>query len=105
VDHLLITDHSTPVPGNPVTYDIELMLFEFSTGKPHPQAQKHTIHVMNTLWKKPAIGIEIVGDNLVLILFYHRNEAAPDDRVFIFEWKTAVTKTVCLISLYWIPVY
>ena len=78
-----------------MSYDIELVLFEFSTCKPHPQAQKHVIHVMNTPWEKPAIGIEIVGDNLVLVLYHYRHNAKPEDRVFIFEWKTAVVKSVC----------
>ncbi|KAF9472446.1 hypothetical protein BDN70DRAFT_844484 [Pholiota conissans] len=84
---------TTPSSLTPNTFDIELVLFEFSTGKPHPQAQKHYIHVTNTRWEKPAIGIEIVGDNLVLILFYHRHEARPEDKVFVYNWRTAATKT------------
>lgn len=51
---------------------------------------------MNTPGEKPAIGIEIVGDNLVLVLYYHRNDAKPDDKVFIFDWRTAVIKMVGL---------
>ncbi|KAF8961935.1 hypothetical protein BDZ97DRAFT_1826703, partial [Flammula alnicola] len=81
------------VPGGRTTFDIELAFFEFSSGKPHPQARKHRLHVMNSVYEKPAIGIEIVGDNLVLVLFYHRNDASPPDRVFIYDWRTAVVKT------------
>ncbi|PPQ97316.1 hypothetical protein CVT26_006634 [Gymnopilus dilepis] len=72
-------------------YRIELQLLQFSTGLPHPDAQEKTIHVMNAQWEKPAVGIETVGDNLVLILTFSTQQR-PEDRVFIYEWKTNTLK-------------
>lgn len=76
-------------------YDIEIQLHEFSTGRPHPDAKDHTIKVITSRWEKPALGIEIVGDNLVLILTFYNNPMRPDDQIFVYEWKTGVLKTVC----------
>ncbi|KIM37681.1 hypothetical protein M413DRAFT_448215 [Hebeloma cylindrosporum] len=77
--------------GSPTTYDIEIQFIEFSTGNPHPLAREHRIFVMNTEWEKPSIVIEIVGENLVLILS-HTNGWRPDNRIFIYEWKTGLLK-------------
>ena len=79
--------------GAATTYDIEIQFIEFSTGNPHPHAREHRLLVMNTEWEKPSVGIEIVGENLVLILS-HTNEWRPDNRIFIYEWKTGVLKVV-----------
>ncbi|KAF8956844.1 hypothetical protein BDZ97DRAFT_1925109 [Flammula alnicola] len=78
--------------GLPTTFDIEIDLLELSTEKPHPQAQKNPIYVMNSPWEKPAVGIEIVGKHLVLILCYN-NANRPDDRIFIYEWQTSTLTT------------
>ncbi|KAF8888711.1 hypothetical protein CPB84DRAFT_1849531 [Gymnopilus junonius] len=72
-------------------YKIELQFVQFSTGKPHPDARESRIHVMNSQWEKPAVGIEIVGDHLVLILCFY-NAQRPEDRVYIYEWKTNTLK-------------
>ncbi|KIM38398.1 hypothetical protein M413DRAFT_46795, partial [Hebeloma cylindrosporum] len=74
------------------TFDIELSILKFSTGQPHPEAREHKIHVLNSRWEKPAIGIEIVGDHLVLVIYY-LNNFNPDDHIFIWEWRTGVLKT------------
>jgi len=79
--------------GAATTYDVEIHFIEFSTGNPHPHAREHRIFVMSTEWKKPSVGIEIVGENLVLILS-HTNAWKPDNRIFIYEWKTGVLKVV-----------
>lgn len=76
------------------TFDIEIVLFKLSTGEPHPAAKESTIHVLNSHWDSPTIGIEIVGDRLVLILSYHNN-LRPDDRVFVYDWRNAVQTMVC----------
>jgi hypothetical protein len=46
---------------------------------------------MNTEWEKPSLGIERVGDNLVLILS-HMNGWRPDHHMFIYKWKTRLLK-------------
>ncbi len=60
---------------------------------------------MNTKWERPAVGIEIVGDNLVLILAYYDNPHKPDDQVFVYEWKTGRMKMVCGISTLFFEVF
>lgn len=45
-------------------------------------------------WNRPAAGIEIVGNNLVLILAYGESRDAPDDHIFIYDWKSGVLKMV-----------
>ena len=77
------------------TYDISLVLFKLSTGEPHPAAKASTIHVLTSEWDRPAIGVEIVGDRLVLILSFHHNPWLPDDRVFVYDWRNAEVKMVC----------
>ncbi|CAA7261285.1 unnamed protein product [Cyclocybe aegerita] len=76
----------------PALFDIELTLREFSSDRRHPQAKEERILVMTSPYEKPAIGIEIVGDNLVLILTFYNHRDKPDDRVFIYEWRTSVLK-------------
>jgi hypothetical protein len=78
------------------TYDIKIILFKLSTGKPHPAAKESTIHVLSSHWDNPAIGVEIVGDRLVLILTYPDNPWRPDDRVFVYDWRNGVQKMVGL---------
>ena len=85
---------STPRLDTPRTFDIDLSILKFSAGQPHPEARESKIHVLNSRWEKPAIGIEIVGDHIVLVLYY-LNAASPEDHVFIWEWRTGVLKTVC----------
>ena len=48
---------------------------------------------MNTEQEKPSIGMEIVGENLVLVLS-NTNGRRLDNRIFIYEWKTGVLKVV-----------
>ena len=79
--------------GAPTTYDIEIQFIEFSTGNPHPHAREYRIFIMNTEWEKPSIGMEIVGENLVLVIS-HTNGWRPHNRIFIYEWKTGVLKVV-----------
>lgn len=77
------------------TYDINIVLFKLSTGEPHPAAKESTIHVFKSHWDGPGIGIEIVGDHLVLILTYHNQlEWKPDDLVFVYDWCNAVQTMV-----------
>ncbi len=78
----------------PTSYLIQLHLHQASTGNLHPEAKHPVITVTHTRWERPAVGIEIVGDNLVLILAYKQNPYKPDDQVFVYEWKTGRMKMV-----------
>ncbi|KJA13430.1 hypothetical protein HYPSUDRAFT_49830 [Hypholoma sublateritium FD-334 SS-4] len=75
--------------GAPNTFDIGLDLVELSTRKPHPLAKSNPIFVMNSAWEKPAVGIEIVGKHLALVLSFNAR-GHPQDRIYIFEWQTGV---------------
>ncbi|KAF8054232.1 hypothetical protein FPV67DRAFT_1132241 [Lyophyllum atratum] len=93
-EHDLIAIVTTsPHPTHFGMHVIEVLLLEFSTGKPHPLARIPVLSVVETHWPRPAIGIEIVGDHLALVLTYYVNhEHAPRDRFYIFDWKTGTLK-------------
>ena len=82
--------------GAATTYDIEIQFLKIPTGNPHPRAHERRIFAMNVEWEKPPVGIEIVGENLVPILL-HANGWRPNNRTFIYEWKAAVLKVVCVL--------
>jgi len=72
-----------------------MFLLEYSTGKPHPKAKESCIFIMTSELPRPSLACEIVGENLVLILnFFHPSQ--PPDRVFIWNWRQNVLKTVSL---------
>lgn len=76
-------------------HDIEMFLFEYSTGKPHPKAKSSRIFVMTSEFPKPSLMCEIVGENLVLILnFAHTPDAA--DRILIWDWSENILKSVSI---------
>ncbi|KXN81081.1 hypothetical protein AN958_06125 [Leucoagaricus sp. SymC.cos] len=98
---LLAIVTTQPVEFDPLTgsalssnhdHEIRLALHQVSTGQLHPEAQKPIIRVVTTRWERPAVGIEVVGDNLVLILAYYEHPSKPDDQVFVYNWKTAKLK-------------
>ncbi|EKM79712.1 hypothetical protein AGABI1DRAFT_59449 [Agaricus bisporus var. burnettii JB137-S8] len=74
--------------------DIRLHFYQVSTALPHPEAQRPVISVMQVEvdWGRPTVGIEIVGNNLVLILAYSDSHHRPDDRIFIYDWKHGALK-------------
>ncbi|KAH6910643.1 hypothetical protein BKA70DRAFT_1370960 [Coprinopsis sp. MPI-PUGE-AT-0042] len=75
------------------THEISMYFYQLTTGTAHPDAAHHRLVVHRSeVMSRPAIGIEIVGDNLVLILSDYRNRIQPDDRLYIYEWKTGKLK-------------
>ncbi|KAF8151338.1 hypothetical protein B0H34DRAFT_677990 [Crassisporium funariophilum] len=89
-EHDLVAVVTTHPTGH--RHSIEITLLQFSTGLPYPNAPPTPIHVMKVRWEKPAVGIEIVGDHLVLVITFHNNPFRPEDRVFVWEWMTGVLK-------------
>ncbi|KAF9553352.1 hypothetical protein CPC08DRAFT_822345 [Agrocybe pediades] len=77
---------------SPLTYNIGMDILQFSTGKPHPDATQPYILVLNSTGEKPAVGIEIVGEHLVLILCYYTPGNNLEDNIFVYEWKTGMVK-------------
>ncbi|KDR70836.1 hypothetical protein GALMADRAFT_254444 [Galerina marginata CBS 339.88] len=93
----------TPHQITPTTQiDVDIMLLQFSTGLPHPllvpgQTFLKRVCTAPTEWDRPASRIEIVGDHLVLVLYFPNADAQltlapPDDQVYIWDWKTGVLK-------------
>ncbi|TFK53870.1 hypothetical protein OE88DRAFT_1654217 [Heliocybe sulcata] len=76
------------------TRDIFIEFIQFSTGKPHPLASKPMFTVYHNVEAlgHASIGIEIVGDLLVLLLTFPFSPTT-DDRLFVYNWKTA-TRTI-----------
>lgn len=70
------------------------MLLKFSTGEPHPSARHSRLFVANSEWARPAINMEISGDNLALIVTHFLPNHLPQDRFYVYEWKTGVLKMV-----------
>ncbi|KAF5380137.1 hypothetical protein D9615_006303 [Tricholomella constricta] len=92
-EHDLIAIVTTkPHPTDTSVHIIELNLLQFSTGQPHPRARNPVFFVAETGWPRPAIGIEIVGDNIALITTHFLNPFQPRDRFYIFDWPTATLK-------------
>ncbi|KAF8889540.1 hypothetical protein CPB84DRAFT_1785452 [Gymnopilus junonius] len=99
---ITISPQRTPDGSRPTMNDIELVFLQFSTGLPHPALSKRQgsqsdsrnyiryIMASPVEWHKPAVGIEIVGEHLVLVLHYHFESV--EDRVYVWEWKTGVLK-------------
>ncbi|KAK2463307.1 hypothetical protein APHAL10511_004962 [Amanita phalloides] len=65
-------------------YALDLVLLQFSTGTYHPHARHPRINVQTSFVVRPAIALEIVGDNLALAIS-HRHAR---DKLFIFDWKS-----------------
>lgn len=74
--------------------NIEIVLLEFSTGKPHPQAHLPRLFVKKSQWIHPSVSIGVVGDTLALLTAYYDNESRPEDDIYIFDWKAGVLKMV-----------
>jgi hypothetical protein len=95
-----LTQFRTPQGETSSMHNIEILLLKFSTGEPHPQARLSRLFVEESRGYRPAIGIEIVGDNLALITSHYDNPFDPDDDLYVFDWKTGVLKLVSFITKY-----
>ncbi|KAF9453488.1 hypothetical protein P691DRAFT_755543 [Macrolepiota fuliginosa MF-IS2] len=76
-------------------HEIQLHLNQLSSGEPHPDAQQGIISFITPEeFGEPYASVEIAGDNLILILWDYHEWAVyrPDDRVYIYEWKTGKLK-------------
>ncbi|KAG6887262.1 hypothetical protein C0992_013100 [Termitomyces sp. T32_za158] len=76
-----------------ITYsNIEIILVELSTGKPHPLAKHPILFISETRASKPSILLEIVGDYLVLVMVHKLRESSRPDVLQVYEWKTGALK-------------
>ncbi|KAI0063793.1 hypothetical protein BV25DRAFT_1801445 [Artomyces pyxidatus] len=68
------------------TEQLDLRLFSFSTGKPHPLAGQHVIPIASRLWAGGgcSVLIEIVGDHLALLLTFNADRT---DMLVLVDWK------------------
>ncbi|KAG6919370.1 hypothetical protein DXG01_006919 [Tephrocybe rancida] len=81
---LTVTPHST----NLGRFVLEIRLFQFSTGKPHPLARTPVQFVHDTSRPEIATLIEIVGDYLVLVITHTVHHLLVRDCMYVFQWKT-----------------
>ncbi|EPQ57661.1 hypothetical protein GLOTRDRAFT_74568 [Gloeophyllum trabeum ATCC 11539] len=91
-DLIAVVTHAAIIGPNSRTF-ISFQILQFSTGKPHPLAAQPVIPVVEatTLFGHISVGIEIVGDLLVLLLTFPFALDA-EDRLYVFDWKTGDVK-------------
>ncbi|KAF9449346.1 hypothetical protein P691DRAFT_728064 [Macrolepiota fuliginosa MF-IS2] len=82
----------TILAGPHTVHEIQVHLDQLSTGKPHPDAQRAISFETGEELGEPWAGVECVGDNLVLVLWDGIGIHAPDDQVYVYEWKTGELK-------------
>ncbi|KAA1474117.1 hypothetical protein DENSPDRAFT_313633 [Dentipellis sp. KUC8613] len=77
---------------------LELRLLSFSTGKPHPQAENHTLFVDNRTphFGRSSILIEIVGDYLALLLTFPWVRMGEGDAFYLVNWKKGILNRVAM---------
>ncbi|KAF9531981.1 hypothetical protein CPB83DRAFT_50481 [Crepidotus variabilis] len=96
-EHDLITVITTTPTGEMMAgqplFAIEMHLLEYSTSRPHPQAKQHRILITNSVYERPAIMCETVGENLVLLLTCTGIGGREyDDRIVMFDWRNSLLK-------------
>ncbi|KAK0461862.1 uncharacterized protein EV420DRAFT_1527704 [Desarmillaria tabescens] len=64
---------------------LKVKLYQLSTKSPHPLAANHIIPVHSYPVGRLSVGVEIVGDHLVLVTREHL--LVLPDKVYIFNWK------------------
>ncbi|KAF5376316.1 hypothetical protein D9615_008467 [Tricholomella constricta] len=70
----------------------EVLLLQFSTGKPHPLARSPVLFVGESSLRRPPISIDIVGIHLVLVTSHSINPFQLCDQFHVFEWQTGTLK-------------
>ncbi|KAG6826964.1 hypothetical protein H0H92_013738 [Tricholoma furcatifolium] len=89
-DLLAVMTFSDILPHVNVT---QLRLIQFSTGRPHPLAQKPVLTVEESRWPNPSTSIGISGGHLVVTFKNNSVDvAAYFSRLYILEWKTGIVK-------------
>ncbi|KAK0499814.1 hypothetical protein EDD18DRAFT_864045 [Armillaria luteobubalina] len=67
---------------------LKVKLYQLSTKSPHPLATNHIIPVHSCAVGRLSVGVEIVGDYLVLIASEYL--LVLPDKVYIFDWKKGI---------------
>ncbi|KAF9440472.1 hypothetical protein P691DRAFT_782270 [Macrolepiota fuliginosa MF-IS2] len=75
-------------------HEVQVHLNQLSTGEPHPDAQRTISFKTREEFGRPWVGVECVGDNLLLVLSDDIEEHKPDDQVYAYDWKTGERKLV-----------
>lgn len=88
-----------------ITPRLFLHLVQFSTGKPHPLAEKATIEIFSSNfpsyippWTRFSVMIEIVGPRLVVLVSWKTSfreiEGRDSDHFFVINWWTGRSRSV-----------
>jgi len=74
---------------------LELRLFSYSTGQPHPLAEQPIIFIDKKILplEDRSVGIEIVGDFLILLISFSE-WSENRDIFFMVRWKMGLTYCV-----------
>ncbi|KAJ6612856.1 hypothetical protein B0H10DRAFT_2222746 [Mycena sp. CBHHK59/15] len=84
----------SPCEDDPQWMSLDVMLLDFSTGKPHELATNPIIHIHDIEASRgpPGITMEIVGENLALLIVYWHDENVDMDTVHVYDWKLGTPK-------------
>jgi hypothetical protein len=84
---------------------LEMRLLSFSTGQPHPHAEKPIIFITtkSVLLGHCNVLTEIVGDFLALLITFPWAQNEHEDMFFIVRWKKGDTHCVSVAGLWRIP--
>ena len=79
---------------------LELQLFSFSTGQPHPLAEQPAIFIDKKILplNNRRTGIAVVGDFLILLVSFFKH-SRNQDIFFLVRWKTGQTHCVSVLGL------
>ena len=82
---------------------LEIRLIDFPSGRPHPLAKQDRIFLCTSPADRhhPFLGIEVVGDTMVIATHYSRfdDDNMPSTLSF-WDWKQGVKKMVGVITLF-----
>ncbi|KAJ7616712.1 hypothetical protein DFH06DRAFT_1365315 [Mycena polygramma] len=83
----------TPHDSDTHMLSVDIVLLDFSTGKPHRLAIKAVIHVHDaeTFRNVPEMTIDIAGNHLLLATLYD-DEAKDLNLLYIFDWESGLPR-------------
>ena len=84
---------------------MEIRLFSFSTGRPHPLAEQPVVVITtkSLFLGCNSVQIETVGDFLALLINFEEEQGENEDMFFLVRWKKGETYCVSLQGFSTIP--
>jgi predicted ATPase len=84
---------------------LEIRLLSFSTGQPHPLAEKSIIFITtkSLLLGRCNVVVDIVGEFLALLITYPMARSESEDAFFLVRWKKGEVYRVSVRRLRHVP--